>query len=69
MFTRSGLSYDPLPVPTNDPITIDEDEEEAEEKAAKENPTQKPTKENNVQPIKPYTPKIPYPQALRKERR
>ncbi|GKE81019.1 hypothetical protein Tco_1551019 [Tanacetum coccineum] len=73
VFTRSGKSYNP-PVNPNDqqtssetPITFDSNDEEDEE------PTPQP-KTKNPKPIKetplpkPYKPKIPYPQRLRKEK-
>ncbi|GJY58299.1 hypothetical protein Tco_0458191 [Tanacetum coccineum] len=70
VFTRSGKSYDP-PVNPNDqqnnietPISFDSDDEDDE-------PTPQP-KLKNLKPVKetllpkPYKPKIPYPQCLRK---
>nr|GEX65465.1 reverse transcriptase domain-containing protein [Tanacetum cinerariifolium] len=71
VFIRSGKSYNP-PVNSNDqqndsenPINFDSDDEEDEE------PTPQP-KTKNPKPVKetpfpkPYKPKIPYPQRLRK---
>nr|GEV74496.1 hypothetical protein [Tanacetum cinerariifolium] len=73
VFTRSGKSYNP-PVNSNvqlnaseNPINFDSDDEEDEE------PTPQP-KTKNPKPVKetplpkPYKPKIPYPQHLRKEK-
>ncbi|GJW28261.1 reverse transcriptase domain-containing protein [Tanacetum coccineum] len=73
VFTRSGKSYNP-PVNPNDqqtnsetPINFDSDDEEDEE------PTPQP-KTQNPKPVKetllpkPYKPKIPYPQRLKKEK-
>ncbi|GJT16810.1 hypothetical protein Tco_0875516 [Tanacetum coccineum] len=73
VFTRSGKSYNP-PVNSNDqqtnpenPINFDNSDEEDEE------PTPQP-KILNLKPVKettlpkPYKPKIPYPQRLRKEK-
>nr|GEZ14592.1 reverse transcriptase domain-containing protein [Tanacetum cinerariifolium] len=66
VFTRSGKSYDPPINPNDQPndsensINFDsdnKDEETKEPKPAKENPSPKP-----------YKPKIPYPQRLRKEK-
>ncbi|GKB95266.1 reverse transcriptase domain-containing protein [Tanacetum coccineum] len=72
VFTRSGKSYNP-PVNPNDqqndsgnPINFDSDEEDDE-------PTPQP-KTQNLKSVKetllpkPYKPKIPYPQRLRKEK-
>ncbi|GKE05408.1 hypothetical protein Tco_1397426, partial [Tanacetum coccineum] len=71
IFTRSGKSYDPPDNPNDqqnnseNPINFDSDDEDDE-----------PTPQPNTQPIKPvketplpkpYKPKIPYPQRLRKE--
>ncbi|GJV67038.1 reverse transcriptase domain-containing protein [Tanacetum coccineum] len=73
VFTRSGKSYNP-PVNSNDqqtnsenPINFDDSDEEDEEPTPKpkiQNP--KPVKETTLP--KPYKPKIPYPQRLRKEK-
>ncbi|GKB87034.1 reverse transcriptase domain-containing protein, partial [Tanacetum coccineum] len=69
IFTRSGKSYNP-PVNQNDqqndsetPINFDSDDED-EEPTPQPNP--KPVKETQLP--KPYKPKIPYPQRLRKEK-
>ncbi|GJU73924.1 hypothetical protein Tco_1265329 [Tanacetum coccineum] len=69
VFTRSGKSYNP-PVNQNDqqndsetPINFDSDDED-EEPTPQPNP--KPIKETQLP--KPYKPKIPYPQRLRKEK-
>ncbi|GJY34795.1 hypothetical protein Tco_0419264 [Tanacetum coccineum] len=73
VFTRSDKSYNP-PVNPNDqqtnsetPINFDSDDEEEEEPTPElktQNP--KPVKETPLP--KPYKPKIPYPQRLRKEK-
>ncbi|GJV17509.1 reverse transcriptase domain-containing protein [Tanacetum coccineum] len=73
IFTRSGKSYNP-PVNSNDqqtnsenPINFDDSDEEDEEPTPQskiQNP--KPVKETTLP--KPYKPKIPYPQRLRKEK-
>ncbi|GJR31035.1 hypothetical protein Tco_1107267 [Tanacetum coccineum] len=73
VFTRSGKSYNP-PVNSNDqqtnpenPINFDNSDEEDEEPTPQpkiQNP--KPVKETTLP--KPYKPKIPYPQRLRKEK-
>ncbi|GJX90015.1 reverse transcriptase domain-containing protein [Tanacetum coccineum] len=73
IFTRSGKSYNP-PVNSNDqqtnhenPINFDNSDEEDEEPTPQskiQNP--KPVKETTLP--KPYKPKIPYPQRLRKEK-
>lgn len=72
VFTRSGLSYDPPPNPNQTTIINDESKDEAEEEAAKENhliPTTNVTQPAKEKPIvKAYTPKIPYPQSLIKEK-
>ncbi|GJU72142.1 reverse transcriptase domain-containing protein [Tanacetum coccineum] len=70
VFTRSGKSYDP-PVNLNDQQnetainfdSVDEDEEPAPQPKTQ---TPKPIKETPIP--KPYKPKIPYPQHLRKEK-
>ncbi|GJZ80367.1 reverse transcriptase domain-containing protein [Tanacetum coccineum] len=68
VFTRSGKSYDP-PDNLNDqqndsetPINFDSDDEDEEPKPK----NSKPVKETSIP--KPYKPKIPYPQRLRKEK-
>ncbi|GJZ37232.1 reverse transcriptase domain-containing protein [Tanacetum coccineum] len=73
VFTRSGKSYNP-PVNSNDqqtnsenPINFDDSDEEDKEPTPQpkiQNP--KPVKETTLP--KPYKPKIPYPQRLRKEK-
>ncbi|GKB26890.1 reverse transcriptase domain-containing protein [Tanacetum coccineum] len=72
VFTRSGKSYNPLVNPNDQqnnsetPINFDSDNEDDE-------PTQQ-TKTQNLKSVKetmlpkPYKPKIPYPQHLRKEK-
>ncbi|GJV92521.1 hypothetical protein Tco_1540334 [Tanacetum coccineum] len=67
VFTRSGKIYDP-PMNPNDqpndsetPINFDSDDEDDEPTQPKE---PKPVKETPIP--KPYKPKIPYPQSLRK---
>ncbi|GJX98741.1 hypothetical protein Tco_0355760 [Tanacetum coccineum] len=71
VFTRSGKSYNP-PVNPNDqqdnsetPVNLDsDDEDEPTPQPKTQNP--KPAKETLLP--KPYKPKIPYPQRLRKEK-
>nr|GEX62111.1 hypothetical protein [Tanacetum cinerariifolium] len=70
VFTRSGKSYDP-PVNPNDgqyetPINFDSDDEENEPTPQQKTQPSKPVKETLLP--KPYKPKIPYPQRLRKEK-
>nr|GEV51197.1 reverse transcriptase domain-containing protein [Tanacetum cinerariifolium] len=70
VFTRSGKSYDP-PVNPNDqqnatPISFDSDDEDEEPTPQPKTQPLKPIKENPIP--KPYKPKIPYPQRLRKEK-
>ncbi|GJT46438.1 reverse transcriptase domain-containing protein [Tanacetum coccineum] len=72
IFTQSGKSYDP-PVNPNDhqndsetPINFDSDGEDDEPIPRPEPKTPKPVKETPIP--KPYKPKIPYPQRLRKEK-
>nr|GEV86421.1 reverse transcriptase domain-containing protein [Tanacetum cinerariifolium] len=72
IFTRSGKSHDP---PTNlhnlqndfeNPINFDSDDEDEESTPTTKLQTLKPIKETPIP--KPYKPKIPYPQRLRKEK-
>ncbi|GJT84328.1 hypothetical protein Tco_1058670 [Tanacetum coccineum] len=72
VFTRSGKSYDP-PVNPNDqqnnsktPINFDSDDEDDEPTPQPKTQPSKPVKETPLP--KPYKPKIPYPQCLRKEK-
>ncbi|GJW38693.1 reverse transcriptase domain-containing protein [Tanacetum coccineum] len=72
VFTRSGKSYNP-PVNPNDqqngsedPINFDSDDEDKEPTPQLKNQNLKPFKETLLP--KPYKPKIPYPQRLRKEK-
>ncbi|GKE56355.1 reverse transcriptase domain-containing protein [Tanacetum coccineum] len=72
VFTRSGKSYDP-PVNLNDqqnnsetPINFDSDDEDDEPTPQPKTKNPKPVKETLLP--KPYKPKIPYPQRLRKEK-
>ncbi|GJZ17460.1 hypothetical protein Tco_0553583 [Tanacetum coccineum] len=71
VFTRSGKSYD-LPVNPNDqndsetPINFDSDNEDDEPTPQPKPKNPKPVKETPIP--KPYKPKIPYPQRLRKEK-
>ncbi|GJV56148.1 reverse transcriptase domain-containing protein [Tanacetum coccineum] len=72
VFTRSGKSYDP-PVNPNDqqnnsktPINFDSDDEDDEPTPQPKLKDPKPVKETPLP--KPYKPKIPYPQRLRKEK-
>ncbi|GKF72590.1 hypothetical protein Tco_0208704, partial [Tanacetum coccineum] len=72
VFTRSGKSYDPPINPNDQPndfetpinfVSEDEDEEPTPQPKPKD---PKPIKETLI--TKPYKPKIPYPQRLRKEK-
>ncbi|GJS78718.1 reverse transcriptase domain-containing protein [Tanacetum coccineum] len=72
VFTRSGKSYNP-PVNPNDqqndsgnPINFDSDEENEEPTPQPKTQNSKSVKETLLP--KPYKPKIPYPQRLRKEK-
>ncbi|GJW92727.1 hypothetical protein Tco_0170280 [Tanacetum coccineum] len=72
VFTRSGKSYNP-PVNPNDqqnnsetPINFDSDDEDDEPTPQLKTQNQKSVKETLLP--KPYKPKIPYPQRLRKEK-
>ncbi|GJW92079.1 hypothetical protein Tco_0169632 [Tanacetum coccineum] len=72
VFTRTGKSYNP-PVNPNDqqdnsktPINFDSDDEDDEPTLQPNIQTHKPDKETPLP--KPYKPKIPYPQRLRKEK-
>ncbi|GKC85365.1 hypothetical protein Tco_1141082, partial [Tanacetum coccineum] len=71
VFTRSGKSYNP-PVNPNDqdnsetPINFDSDDEDDEPTPQPKTKNPKPVKETSLP--KPYKPKIPYPQRLRKEK-
>ncbi|GJY00974.1 hypothetical protein Tco_0359126 [Tanacetum coccineum] len=72
VFTRSGKSYDP-PINPNDqpnnsetPIIFDSADEDEEPTPQPKPKDPKPVKENTTP--KPYKPKIPYPQCLRKEK-
>nr|GEV25368.1 reverse transcriptase domain-containing protein [Tanacetum cinerariifolium] len=72
VFTWSGKSYDPPINPngqTNDSknlVDIDNDDEDEEPTPQPKVKDPKPTKETSIP--KPYKPKIPYPQRLRKEK-
>ncbi|GJY36700.1 reverse transcriptase domain-containing protein [Tanacetum coccineum] len=72
VFTRSGKSYNPPENPneeqnkTENPINFDSDDEDDEPTPQPKIQTQKPVKETPLP--KPYKPKIPYPQRLRKEK-
>ncbi|GJY80405.1 reverse transcriptase domain-containing protein [Tanacetum coccineum] len=71
VFTRSGKSNDPLVYPNNQndsetPINFDSDDEDEEPIPQPKTQTSKPIKETPLP--KPYKPKIPYPQLLRKEK-
>ncbi|GJT91023.1 hypothetical protein Tco_1079868 [Tanacetum coccineum] len=72
VFTRSGKSYNPpdnLNDQQNDPETLinfDSDDEDDEPTPQPKPKTPKPAKETPIP--KPYKPKIPYPQCLRKEK-
>ncbi|GJW77454.1 hypothetical protein Tco_0139136 [Tanacetum coccineum] len=72
VFTRSGKSYNP-PVNPNDqqdnsetPINFNSDDEDEEPTPQPKTQDSKPVKETSLP--KPYKPKIPYPQRLRKEK-
>ncbi|GJY33948.1 reverse transcriptase domain-containing protein [Tanacetum coccineum] len=71
VFIRSGKSYD-LPVNPNDqndfeaPINLDSNDEDEEPTPQPKIQNSKPIKEAPLP--KPYKPKIPYPQRLRKEK-
>ncbi|GJY98309.1 hypothetical protein Tco_0515219 [Tanacetum coccineum] len=70
VFTRSGKSYDPPDNPNNqlnnyeNPINFDSDDEDDEPTPQPKSQLPKPVKETLL--LKPYKPKIPYPQRLRK---
>ncbi|GJY95204.1 reverse transcriptase domain-containing protein [Tanacetum coccineum] len=69
---RSGKSYDPLDNPNDQqnnfktPINFDSDDEDDEPTPQPKTQPPKPVKETPLP--KPYKPKIPYPQCLRKEK-
>ncbi|GJR50279.1 hypothetical protein Tco_1400800 [Tanacetum coccineum] len=72
VFTRSGKSYD-TPINPNDqqnesetPINFDSEDGDKESTPQPKSQTPKPVKETSIP--KPYKPKIPYPQRLRKEK-
>ncbi|GJW25550.1 reverse transcriptase domain-containing protein [Tanacetum coccineum] len=70
IFTHSGKSYDPPTNPSNlqndyeTPINFDSEDEDKESTPQPKSQTPKPVKETLIP--KPYKPKIPYPQCLRK---
>ncbi|GKE73286.1 hypothetical protein Tco_1535327, partial [Tanacetum coccineum] len=72
VFTRSGKSYDPPDNLNNQqnnpdtPINFDSDDEDDEPTPQPKTQNPKPVKETQLS--KPYKPKIPYPQRLRKEK-
>ncbi|GJV43563.1 reverse transcriptase domain-containing protein [Tanacetum coccineum] len=72
VFTRSGKSYDPPDNPNDQqnnsetPINFDSDDEDDEPTPQPKPKTLKLVKETPIP--KPYKPKIPYPQHLRKEK-
>ncbi|GKD19201.1 hypothetical protein Tco_1208359, partial [Tanacetum coccineum] len=71
VFTQSGKSYDPPDNPNeqNDyetPINFDNDDEDDAPTPQPKPKNPKPVKETLIP--KPYKPKIPYPQRLRKEK-
>nr|GEV46220.1 reverse transcriptase domain-containing protein [Tanacetum cinerariifolium] len=72
VFTRSGKSYDPPDNPNDqqnnseNPINFDSDDEDDEPTPQPKTQPSKPVKETPLP--KPYKPKIPYPQRLRKEK-
>ncbi|GJX39656.1 reverse transcriptase domain-containing protein [Tanacetum coccineum] len=71
-FTQSGKSYDPPDNPNDQQnnsethINFDSDDEDDEPTPQPKPKTPKPVKETPI--LKPYKPKIPYPQRLRKEK-
>ncbi|GJU43852.1 reverse transcriptase domain-containing protein [Tanacetum coccineum] len=68
VFTRSGKSYDP-PINPNDsetPISFNSEDEDDEPTPQPKPKDLKPVKENPIP--KPYKPKIPYPQRLKKNK-
>ncbi|GJZ46810.1 reverse transcriptase domain-containing protein, partial [Tanacetum coccineum] len=71
IFTRSGKYYNPPDNPneqnkSKNPINFDSDDEDDEPKPKPKTQPTKPVKETPLP--KPYKPKIPYPQRLRKEK-
>ncbi|GJR22656.1 hypothetical protein Tco_0971183 [Tanacetum coccineum] len=72
VFTRSGKSYDPLVNPNdqqNDsetPINFDSKDNDGESTPQPKSKSPKPVKETLIP--KPYKPKVPYPQRLKKEK-
>ncbi|GKA35165.1 hypothetical protein Tco_0721656 [Tanacetum coccineum] len=69
VFTRSGKSYNPPDDQQNNsknPINVDSDDEDNEPTPQPKTQPTKPVKETPLP--KPYKPKIPYPQRLRKEK-
>ncbi|GJT91016.1 reverse transcriptase domain-containing protein [Tanacetum coccineum] len=72
VFTRSGKSYNPPDNPNDqqnnskNPINFDSDDEDDEPTPQLKTQPTKPLKETPLP--KPYKPKIPYPQRLRKEK-
>ncbi|GJW60117.1 reverse transcriptase domain-containing protein [Tanacetum coccineum] len=71
VFTRSGQSYNPPDNPNEqnkfeNPIDFDSDDEDDEPTPQPKTKTPKPVIETPLP--KPYKPKIPYPQRLRKEK-
>ncbi|GJU11061.1 reverse transcriptase domain-containing protein [Tanacetum coccineum] len=70
VFTRSGKSYNPQvnqQTDSKNPINFDSDDEE-DEKRTPQPKTQNPKPVKETLLPKPYKPKIPYPQCLRKEK-
>ncbi|GJS33403.1 reverse transcriptase domain-containing protein [Tanacetum coccineum] len=73
VFTRSGKSYNPTDNPddqqnnSENPINFDSDDEDDEPTPQPKTQPAKPVKETSLP--KPYKPKIPYPQRLRKEKK
>ncbi|GKD12008.1 reverse transcriptase domain-containing protein [Tanacetum coccineum] len=72
VFTRSGKSYNPPDNPddqqnnSENPINFDSDDEDDEPTPQPKTQPTKPVKETPLP--KPYKPKIPYPQRLRKDK-
>ncbi|GJT29009.1 putative reverse transcriptase domain-containing protein [Tanacetum coccineum] len=69
VFTRSGKTYDPPVNPDAKPVVfLDDSEDEADEVEKEAEPLPKKPTHADPPPLKPYKPKIPYPQRLHKEK-
>ncbi|GKE26630.1 hypothetical protein Tco_1442014, partial [Tanacetum coccineum] len=66
VFTRTVRSYDPPTNPNDSQTLIDLNSDDVDEEPTPQPQTPKPTKEVPIP--KPYKPRIPYPQRLRKEK-